>query len=222
MRSDRAEADRAAAADHRLPVLSHLSGSRRGVTERLEGEILVVGTAAGADVRLSAEADAAVAPRRARLARRGASWVVEAEAGQAVWLNGRQVEAAALVSGDLLEIGEGGPALRFRLHPRCMAHKSMAEAFADCRDCARRAGGGPVGRAAVLATAVPRELATQTSPGFRLTVVGLLAVLIAATAWLVVRTHRLEARLAGESERLAAVTAWAEEADRGRRQRRVR
>ncbi len=214
--TDRAGAGRERAAEDRVPVLSHLSGGHRGRTQRLDGALLRLGTAA-ADVRLAPDAAGVVGPRHARLARRGDAWFLDAEPGWAVWLNGRRVDSSPLSSGDLIEIGEGGPALRFRLYPRGAEHKSMGEAFADCRECARRAGGGRIGRAAGLAAAAPRELATQTSPTFRLAVVGLLVLLVTATGWLTLRTERLEDRLAGESEQLAAFTAWAERAERGGR-----
>lgn len=201
-----------------VPVLVHLSGSRRGLTQRFVGSEIRIGTAEDAEVRLPPGADPAPPPLYARLTRSDGSWRIRVEPGRSVWLNGRLVEEAPLASEDLIEVGKSGPVLRWRLYPQGEDWKSMAEAFSDCLDCARHASPTRTGRAARLLAAAPRELATQTAPWFRVTVLALLTLLVAATAWLVLRTERLETRVAGEEGRLEA---WLGEVERGRLDREV-
>ena len=58
-----------------------------------------------------------------------------------VWVNGEPVQRRVLVSGDLIEVGSGGPVLRYRLYaPGSRPFKSFREVFNDCLDSARYGG----------------------------------------------------------------------------------
>lgn len=196
-------------------VVVHLSGSRRGTTERLAGERLRIGTGSDAEIHFPANREPAVSSHHATLHRRGATYELRTEPGQAVWVNGEQTEDVTLASGDLLQVGKGGPFLRFRFYEDgAPPYKSMSETISDCVDCARHGGNAPLNRAAILLAGIPRELATQTSPWFRGGVLVVLVLLAISTAALALRSQQLEARLAGEgmraaetSERVAALEA---------------
>ncbi len=100
-----------------VAMLAHLSGSQRGRSNRISGETLLVGTSAESHVRLPADNDPPPGPIHAVLRSRGLTYEIEAAAGQSVWVNGQLVERILLASGDLLEMGKGGPILRYRLYP---------------------------------------------------------------------------------------------------------
>jgi S1-C subfamily serine protease len=119
-----------------------------------------------------------------------------------IWVNGRRVEQRRLASGDVLEIGEGGPVLRFRIYPPgSRAYKSVPEVFADCAQCVKH-GRGTVDRAGVLLAGPPKELLTRTAPWVRAVFAVMLVALVGAVVWLWSRSERLEHRLQVEAETL--------------------
>ncbi len=196
-----------------VAMLAQLSGSRRGRSDRISGETLLVGTSGESDVRLPTDHDPPPGPIHAVLRSRGVTYEIEAAAGQSLWVNGESVEKILLASGDLLEMGKGGPILRFRLYPPdSPAYKRVSEAFADCRDCARYSDRGALGRAAMVAFGMRRELATETSRKFRASVMMLLVALVASTALLTWRSIRLEQRLSAEVTRVAGMAQLLERA----------
>ena len=186
-----------------IAVMVHLSGSRRGTSERLSGDSLRIGTGSDATIHFLADREPSVSSHHATLHRQDHSYELMVEVGEKVWVNGERAERVALASGDLLQIGETGPLLRFRLY-RDAGHpyKSVRESISDCIDCARH-GRGTLDQAAVLLTTMPKELVTQASPWFRRVVLVLLVFLTAGLAGLTWRSLQLEERLAGEGTRFA-------------------
>lgn len=190
-----------------IPVVVHLSGARRGTTEQVEGDTLRIGTSAEAEIRLQADEVACAAAVYATLERRGLTYELHVMPGLSVWVNGEATQHLVLASGDLIEIGKGGPVLRFRVYaPGTAPHKSLAEAFSDCLDCARYGGRTSLERAAIFLAAMPRELATQTSPRLRASTAALLA-LLALSLVLAVRSVVLERRLAQEALQVRGIAA---------------
>jgi S1-C subfamily serine protease len=201
------------------PVIVHLSGHLRGTTRRLAGERLRIGTAFEDPIRVMphelppGEADGAPGGHLATLELRDDSYELIAAPGAEVWVNGKLVRRALLRSGDLLEIGEGGPVLRYRLYrPGSRAYKSMAEAYSDCRDCARHGARGFVERSWVRLTGTPLELATQTAPGVRV-LLALAVLLLLIVAVLGYRNVGLERRLAAEHARVEGLSELLQHAE---------
>jgi S1-C subfamily serine protease len=181
-------------------VLVHLSGTRRGTTEPLEGELAHIGSAADADIQVRLAGTTPSPAHYAVLRRRGGSFEVQAAAGQELWVNGEQVDQLVLASGDVLEFGREGPVLRFRRYPPGRgSFKTPGEAFSDCLECARHEPGGLVRKTAVFLGAMPGELATQTSRTFRLSVAGTLLLLVVGLVSLTTRTVRVERTLSREA-----------------------
>ncbi len=120
------------------------------------------------DLRLPLDTEPLPAPHHATLRCRGATHEVVAESGSEVWVNGEQVSRFTLASGDVLEIGRDGAVLRYRVYDAGVApYKTMTQVFSDCLDCARKSDRGPVGRAAMVLTDLPKQLATETALSFR-------------------------------------------------------
>jgi serine protease Do len=191
-------------------VLLHLTGPHRGSRQRLRRDRALVGTSSDAVVHFPAAADPAVAVRHAYLVRApGGGWSVEEEQGQ-VYLNSAAVPGLhgqdALVPGDILEIGTGGPVIRFLMETRDpQPYKSVRDAWRDCVDCARHGRGGLIRRSALLLRSVPQELLTRTSPRTRIVVGGVFAVLIVTLITLAAYGLRVERRLGAEEERSARI-----------------
>ncbi|MDZ4258841.1 MAG: trypsin-like peptidase domain-containing protein [Gemmatimonadales bacterium] len=192
-------------------VLVHLSGARRGSTDRLLGESVTVGSGAVADIQARTTADAMTTLALATLHRRGDSYQVVAAPGQGLWVNGDQVESLVLASGDVLELGRGGPVLRYRHYPAGHAAvKSLGEAFSDCIDCARYEPGSVAHKAGVFLAAMPHELGTQTSRNFRLAVVGGLVLVAGGLGTLALRTGRMERSLRAEVHQVQGLAGMLE------------
>jgi len=192
-----------------IPVIAHLSGPRRGTSERLRGT--AVWLVRRDDGSAYATSDSPPPIYDAELRQRGQSYELAAAPGREIWVNGERTDHLVLASGDVIEIGKGGPIIRFRLYPaESGAAKSVAEVFSDCWTWARHAPGGVLRRAAVFLAGVPMELATQTSRTFRLGILSALLILIAVTLMLGGRTVMLERRLAEERTQVAAIAALLE------------
>jgi len=190
-------------------VLLHLTGPHRGTRQRLTEAEALVGTSPDAVVHFPDYADPAVASRHALLVRTEDGWTVREEEGQ-VYLNSADVPGLhgreALAPGDIIEIGSGGPVLRFVMETHDSAqYKSMKEAFQDCVDCAMHGRGGFVRRFALLLRSLPRELLTRTAPRTRLAVSGLLVLIVASVGTLAAYGLRLERRIEAEEQRSATV-----------------
>jgi S1-C subfamily serine protease len=187
-------------------VIFHLSGLRRGLSELLTADHARIGTAAGSEVQLPDE-EPQVAPLHATLNRAGDSYEIEPVEPNGVWVNGRRVEGRrALESGDVMEIGQAGPLLRYRAYPAgSKAYKSIGEAFSDGVVCARESGRPPLGKAALLVGGVTRDLLTQTSVRFRLVVALLLALLGSLLVAELRRGQSLETQLADQELRVTGL-----------------
>lgn len=188
-------------------VVLHLTGPFRGARQHLFSDDITVGTGADVDIRFPTELAPAVAPRHASLARHGdGRFLLRVPPGEAVYVNGEPVEERALVSGDVIALGESGPMLRFLLlrdAPR--GHKSLRQALADGLDCARHGSASAIGRAWLLLRTLPRQLLTQTSPAIRLLAGLLVLTALASVATLLLVGVRLERRIAEEGRRVRAV-----------------
>lgn len=199
-------------ADELIPVVSFLSGSRRGDTLRLGGDRLTIGSGPDSHVLLPGDTEPLPLAHHATLLRRGRSYEIMAAPGAGVWVNGEQVGRLVLASGDVLEIGRDGSVMRFRLYPSDSApYKTFPEIFADCAECARIERGA-LRKAGTLARVVPRELATRTTRRFRVMTVAAILLVAATTAMTARRNLVLERQLLAEIERVDGVSTLVEDA----------
>lgn len=192
-------------------VLVHLSGVRRGSTDCLLGDAVTVGSGAAADIQARTTVDPGTPMILASLHRRGDSYQVVAAPGQGLWVNGDQVDSLVLASGDVIELGRGGPVLRYRRYPAGHAAvKSVGEAFSDCIDCARYEPGSAWHKAGVFLAAMPHELGTQTSRSFRMSVVAALVLVVGGLGVLAFRTGRMERSLRAEVHQVQGLAGMLE------------
>lgn len=209
------EGGRSGSSSKPVAVFVHLSGDRRGTTQRLSGETLTIGTASWASVVLPPDPGPGPEPIHATLHCRGNTYELVATANADVWVNGQLVDTLVLASGDLIEFGKDGPILRYRLRPpESPAYKSLGEAFADSVDFARHGSRTALGAAAVVARGMPWQLATQTSRRFRILTVLALVVLLGSTIYLAGQNFRLERRLSAELARVDGLAELLEQNQR--------
>ena len=202
-------ADSASAGTGGDAVILHLTGPHRGTRQHLTDVQALVGTARDAVVHFPEGADPAVSKRHAVLVRGEDGWSVLEVEGQ-VYLNSADVPGLqgreTLVPGDILEVGTGGPVIRFVMETRNPPpYKSVKEAWRDCVDCARHGKGGLLRRFALFVGSLPREMLTRTSPRARVVVGGALAVLLVTAGAVVAYGLRIERRIDAEEARSARV-----------------
>jgi len=120
--------------------LLHLSGPFRGRTITYAEKLVRLGTASDATVRFPV--GHIVSSRHAELSfvEEGCSFYLKAIDGD-VFVNRRQIDEVILSPEDLIEIGIGGPKMRFRIHtdnsPTC---KPIRQMFRDAREIRRTDG----------------------------------------------------------------------------------
>ncbi|MDX1388450.1 MAG: trypsin-like peptidase domain-containing protein [Acidobacteriota bacterium] len=188
------------------PVVVHLSGRYRGTMHRLSGDSLRIGIAPDSEIRFSLNdltpglSKLPESGPYAILERHGDTYELHAAEEADIWVNGVRTEHVVLASGDVIEIGQGGPVLRFRLHSTgTAAYKSVADVFSDCAHCARHSRNA-FDRAGILIAGPPMELLTKTSPLVRIVVASFLVLLVVGIGGLWVRNLILERRLEEETQ----------------------
>ncbi|MBM2830807.1 MAG: hypothetical protein HW411_1597, partial [Gammaproteobacteria bacterium] len=143
----------------------------------------------------------------ATLHRAGDTYELEVEPECSVWVNGQEVKVNRMLqSGDLLEIGHGGPVFRFRLYPAGAAlTKTIAEAVVDSMEGAQVDGHTRLGKTSRFLTNIARNLVTETTLWFRIWILILLTVLVITVVILTVQNLRLEKRVASEGTRIESI-----------------
>lgn len=117
-------------------MLHHLTGSQRGQTQYFDVDSLRFGTGHDCGVRFQSNGDGPVMPVHAELVLAGQAPMLRDLSGQhALFLNNRKTVQAALHDGDLIQLGEHGPLIRFRILPnQADGHKPWRYIVEDSRD----------------------------------------------------------------------------------------
>lgn len=120
--------------------LLHLSGPMRGRTTTFEDRVVSIGSAGECRARIE---DPQVAPQHARIEFRPEECRFHLKRGDGqTFVNGAEVDEVILQDDDQLELGVGGPMLRFRAYwPTGSVCKPVRKMLTDARDVARVSGG---------------------------------------------------------------------------------
>ncbi len=173
--------------------LIHLSGASRGETDELNYFPASVGSEPGLAVVVPG-----IAPRHAVLTRRGGDVVLQ-DSGSSfgTFLAGEAVQEAVLRDGDVIELGLGGPRLRFR-------HEgAQTVSFVQALKWARPEGAPErLADTAAFVRAVVRESARRTSRAFRMAVVAAVALGMGLLGWTRWESRLLHRDIAGLQESL--------------------
>ncbi len=183
-------------------ILVHLLGAHRGTTRPLTADHLRIGTSVDSDLHFPADREPAVGESHAILERRGDSYLIRPIGEHVVKVDGQPVESRVLEGEEILEIGAGGPLLRFRWRDPRSKGKTLRQALADCAECARHQDDRWPSRLWLFLRGMPGELFTQTSQAARVIVAFLLLALFVGTSALAIQAWRLERRLDSEAARL--------------------
>jgi len=117
-------------------MLCHLTGSLRGRTQYVDTDWISFGIGPHCGIVFDSAKDTAVSPMHAELAVEDHTPVLRDRSGQnALLINGERRDEAPLKDGDLIQFGEGGPLVRFRvLRDGASETKAWREIIADSRD----------------------------------------------------------------------------------------
>lgn len=198
---------RAAGSISQVPYFVVLSGPRRGHSEVLEQQTYHIVMGADEAVRIMVPDGESIEEIQATLHQAADSYELEVAAGHSIWVNGEQVQAhRKLRPGDLLEIGQGGPMVRYRFcPPGAIPRKTFAEAVLDSFDGAQADGRSQLGKITAFVVNIVQDLVTQTTLWFRIWVVIILTLLVISMVILVAQYLRLQKQVTMEQERIGTM-----------------
>ncbi len=199
-----------------LSYLAVLSGARRGQIVQLVEKTLRITVSGKEEISISPPDGEVRELVYATLHQSSGNYEIEVEPGKQIWVNGSPiVESHVLQAGDLLEIGEGGPMLRYRTYPGPTPHKTMSEMFADCIDGARINGLSRPARVSRFITTLAHDITTHSTLAFRIWVIVVLTVLVISIGLLVWQNLRLQRQVALEGMRIEGMAELLEKAGTG-------
>ncbi|AXI45573.1 hypothetical protein C1J03_05695 [Sulfitobacter sp. SK012] len=188
--------------------LENLTGPSRGrITWLSSGTSRV---SIGADRMLQADRDVSSKPSStacAQLSWSGEEYQIEALSGSDIWVNGRKIETAHLLHGDMIEFGTDGPMSRFRLCGNSFPTSWPVEEILSDAVAYARTSRRPIGpRLSNALFDSLRRILLETTIVFRLSVILALMVLTTFVLWQYRSDIRLEQRIQKEAMRLEAIT----------------
>ncbi len=152
-------------------IFVHLSGSKRGKTELFTDSKIGIGTDASCNLRFNPLTDKNTSPLHAEINLRECDYILnDLDSSKGTFVNNRLIKEVVIHDGDLIEFGDDGPRLRFRIKAEegdvC---KPFREMLADSMDLAREPHKG---RTLITATSFFKSLLseafTQSSSKFKL------------------------------------------------------
>jgi S1-C subfamily serine protease len=187
------------------PAIVYLTGRRAGATIWPSGDYLRIGTVAGAEIPLTARSGEVPPEEYGTIRRVGDEFELDPAPGKSILVNGDPADQRLLASGDVIEVGAGGPLLRIRFYSARASGKSLRDAMGDSLECARRARANRWRRWLAVARYLPRELVTQTARAVRLAMLAAALLVAGALGLLVFRALQLERQLAEARGRVAGL-----------------
>lgn len=189
-------------------MLCHLTGSLRGRTQYLDTDSVSFGIGNSCGVVFDGVKDPGVCPVHAELNIEDQQPVIRDMSGRtALLVNGEPKVEATLKDGDLIQFGEDGPLVRFRLHPDGAPFaKPWPQIVADSRDIVVRTPHPRPLSALYLAQHLLADVVRYGSPAVKLAALLVVLVPAAVIAVLAVALQRqYQATGAAERQRLELV-----------------
>lgn len=195
------------AVNETVPFIMVLSGKRRGHCEPLERKTIRIVIVPDLCPQFLESEEKQTQEYHATLHRVSNTYEISVSPGHDVWVNGEKITGTQLLkSGDLLELGQGGPVVRYRLYPAGhMPVKSLNEVVIDSLNGAQADGATTMGKTSRFMTNMLWNLATQTTLWFRIWVVIVLTILIVSFVMLVSQNIELQKRVASENVRISEI-----------------
>jgi hypothetical protein len=93
-------------------IITRTSGFQRGKAQEFEQGPVTLGTDPSCDLAFDPTWDKTVATRHATLELRDNAWTVVDQSREGTWISGRKIARQKLESGDVVELGKGGPKIK--------------------------------------------------------------------------------------------------------------
>jgi len=186
-------------------TLYHLTGSARGRTQFIDAESVSFGTGDQCGVPFDRAVDAAVYPLHAELTIENGHPIIRDRSGKrALLVNGLRQMESLLQDGDLLQFGEQGPQIRFRLSPsQASDTKSWRTIVEDSQDIVVRTPHTRYLSPLYLARHIFRDIVLHASPAVKMAAAIVLIAPLLFISWLGIVVYR-EHQAATLSERMLA------------------
>ncbi len=152
-------------------IFVHLSGSKRGKTDSFINQKISIGTDSSCNLRFEQSIDKSTSTFHAEICLEKCDYILkDLDSSRGTLVNNRLVKEVVLHDGDLIEYGEDGPRVRFRIKTEegdvC---KPFREILADSMDLAREPyRGRRLTTAMAFFKSLLIEAFTQSSLGFKL------------------------------------------------------
>ena len=160
-------------------IFVHLSGSKRGKTEFFTDSKICIGTDSSCNLRFNLLTDKNTSPLHAEINLKECDYILkDLDSPKGTFINNRLIKEVVIHDGDLIEFGDNGPRVRFRIKAEegdvC---KPFREMLADSMDLAREPHKG---RKLITATSFFKSLLTEafTQSSFKFKLVTLLIFLL--------------------------------------------
>ncbi len=160
-------------------IFVHLSGSKRGKTEFFTDSKIGIGTDSSCNLRFNLLTDKNTSPLHAEINLRECDYILkDLDSSKGTFVNNRLIKEVVIHDGDLIEFGDNGPRVRFRIKAEegdvC---KPFREMLADSMDLAREPHKG---RKLITATSFFKSLLNEafTQSSFKFKLVTLLIFLL--------------------------------------------
>ena len=160
-------------------IFVHLSGSKRGKTEFFTDSKIGIGTDSSCNLRFNLLTDKNTSPLHAEINLKECDYILkDLDSPKGTFINNRLIKEVVIHDGDLIEFGDNGPRVRFRIKAEegdvC---KPFREMLADSMDLAREPYKG---RKLITATSFFKSLLNEafTQSSFKFKLVTLLIFLL--------------------------------------------
>ncbi|MBW2278013.1 MAG: trypsin-like peptidase domain-containing protein [Deltaproteobacteria bacterium] len=207
--------------------IHHLRGSSQGKVQTFDVDLVRLGRNPDNDVCFHPTQDRTVSGHHAELVRQEGHWLyLDKGSSNGSWNDGTRVDQLSLAGGELIEIGLGGPQLKFELveqaqHNKTAAHAGPAVARAAAQPAPSAVGSKTVAMMIQSALANSRdgnngkvptasfikqvagEAARHSSRTFKVITVVVIVVLCGAVAFLIWQLRRTEAEFKQELDEIA-------------------
>ena len=187
----------------------HLTGSPRGRTQFIDADSVTFGTGDQCRITFDRAIDVAVYPLHAELTVENGHPIIRDRSGKrALFVNGLRQMEALLQDGDLLEFGEQGPQLRFRLSSdQASDRKSWRTIVEDSQDIVVRTPHTRYLSPLYLARHILRDIVLHASPAVKAATAIVLIAPLLLISWLGVVVYREHQAAAMSERRLAELSS---------------
>jgi soluble lytic murein transglycosylase-like protein len=220
--------DAKAAGGERVPCLIHQEGPLAGTRYELAIPITRIGRAAENDVVIAGVDGLVVSGRHAEIRKEGGQWrIYDLESTNGTFVNGERITEAAIEEPSTIQLGKGGPELRFTASGPAVTAGDPGRTIVAIPDPGAPDGGLATAHERLLRQAVARArhareagILNQTglimrealalaldrsSRKFKWTIAGLVALLVVVSSYAGFRIYRLQQSKASIDSRIAAL-----------------